>query len=393
MNRLKTPLLFILIFAALSVNWKMPQKATSIGGPFFKMYIVNQMMLISEYEFGVRIYDISNISSPTRTGFISLQGNADMAVVGSTLYCDSYRDLLVFDLSNLSNVILIDTIKDVFNNITFVNNFRTTPDVPQSNGGISGCSKIGCTQDNTTSPATYGDGRGVSTSGGEKSGGSGQGGSLARFCIMNNYLYCVDNFSLVVFDIIKPKEPVFVTRINLGWGIETIFPYNNYLFIGSRTGMFIYSADDVRKPVYVSQFQHGRACDPVFVEGTLAYITLKSGSACGPSPNAMHVVDISNILKPQLLGSTDSLMLIGPYGLSVENKIAFVCDGEAGVKIINASNPNSMPLIGSIFGIDVVDAIKDGNTLFVIGPYGVYIYDVSDPKNPVKVSAIINGFS
>ena len=71
---------------------------------------------------------------------------------------------------------------------------------------------------------------------------TGQSGSLARFTILNDYLYTVDNQKLNVFNISNRENPVFVNAVNVGFDIETLFAYKTYLYIGSRNGMFIYDA-------------------------------------------------------------------------------------------------------------------------------------------------------
>ena len=69
---------------------------------------------------------------------------------------------------------------------------------------------------------------------------SGEGGSMARFVIVDNYLYSVDNTTLHIYNISQANQPVLAANLDIGMGIETIFSFKNYLFIGSTSGMFIY---------------------------------------------------------------------------------------------------------------------------------------------------------
>jgi hypothetical protein len=64
----------------------------------------------------------------------------------------------------------------------------------------------------------------------------GVGGSMARFTIVNNYLYAVSNSALNVVSIANGADPVFSNKVQMNWGIETLYPFNNRLFIGSTTG-------------------------------------------------------------------------------------------------------------------------------------------------------------
>ena len=52
---------------------------------------------------------------------------------------------------------------------------------------------------------------------------TGLSGSLARFTILDDFLYTVDDQDLNVFDISNNEEPVLVNTINIGFDIETLF--------------------------------------------------------------------------------------------------------------------------------------------------------------------------
>ena len=74
--------------------------------------------------------------------------------------------------------------------------------------------------------------------------GTGIGGSMARFTIVGDYLYTVDSWDLNTFDISDQINPEFKSKVGLGWGVETIFPYDNRLFIGAQNGMHIYNLEN-----------------------------------------------------------------------------------------------------------------------------------------------------
>lgn len=58
-------------------------------------------------------------------------------------------------------------------------------------------------------------------------GNNGIGGSMARFAVVGDHLYTVNNTSLQLYDISLPADPVKDSEVKLGVGIETIFPYAN----------------------------------------------------------------------------------------------------------------------------------------------------------------------
>ena len=114
---------------------------------------------------------------------------------------------------------------------------------------------------------------------------------------MNDYLYTVNQSSLKSYLISTPSNPEFKNTTQLGWVIETIFPYKDKLFVGSNAGMFIFDNSRPETTVLLSTFEHARACDPVVVHENTAYLTLRNGSECNGFFNRLVVIDISNILQ------------------------------------------------------------------------------------------------
>ncbi|MEC7877469.1 MAG: hypothetical protein VX499_00745 [Bacteroidota bacterium] len=73
-------------------------------------------LFITETGKGIHVIDNRNINSPINIGFIVLPGNYDIATKGDYLYADSYIDLVVFDISNISSIIEVNRIEGTFEN-------------------------------------------------------------------------------------------------------------------------------------------------------------------------------------------------------------------------------------------------------------------------------------
>ena len=159
---------------------------------------------------------------------------------------------------------------------------------------------------------------------------AGQGGSLASFTIVGDFLYTVDDNSLNVFSITNPENPVKVNDVSIGFRIETLFSYKQYLYVGSQEGMFIYSIENPEEPQYKSDVQHFTACDPVIANSTHAFVTLHTNTICGNDTNVLEIYDVSEVLNPVLISSRN---LTSPIGLGLYNDYLFVCDNE--VKIFD----------------------------------------------------------
>ena len=217
--------------------------------------------------------------------------------------------------------------------------------------------------------------------------GSGQGGSLARFTVVNNHLYTIDNQNLSVFDVTNSGTPVYKSQVNIGFDIEALFPYKDKLFIASRFAMYIYDISNPEQPVQESQVQHFTGCDPVVVNDSVAFLTIHGGNTCGSSINQLNIYDISNVNSPQLM---NSLPMTNPYGLGLKDSILYVCDNGTGLRILNVKNPRN-PIEISTLGSDTyIDVIPSGDLLIGMLTNGIAFLDISDPAEPKKLSDIKN---
>ena len=220
----------------------------------------------------------------------------------------------------------------------------------------------------------------------------GKSGSTARIVIKGDYLYAVDNTSLKVVDISSPSNPNYIRTVDIGFGIETIYPFKDYLFIGSNIGIYIYGLTDPSNPKQLSQFEHFTACDPVIANDSLAIVTLRNNEVCNrfTDTREIDILNIKNILHPY------SQMVYYPqyypYGLDMLDTLLFVCHGQDGLVVYDI---NRMLMgygnaeVSSISGINAYDAIIWQNKLFVIGESGFYQYDYSDINNISLISSIL----
>lgn len=218
---------------------------------------------------------------------------------------------------------------------------------------------------------------------------SGLGGSMAQFTIIDNYLYTVDYKSLKVFLISDASNPELLETINLGIGIETIFPQNDHLFIGTQNGVQIYDVTNPRSPEKVSDFEHVTACDPVVANDKYAIATLRGGTPCNGNLNEMDIIDISTLSNPELISGTE---LINPYGLGLsasDEDIIYICDGYSGLKAYDISTPEEPVMIMHMEGIEAIDIISTSEThMVVLAREGIYQFDSSNPVELVQKSVI-----
>jgi hypothetical protein len=335
-----------------------------------KIFIYGKYLFINEIDKGVHIFDNSDARKPRPVSFINIPGNLDVAVKGNTLYADMYSDLVTVDISQPLNAKLLKNVTHVFPERSYYYDSNLvvvawTEKDTLVEGGIWMEDCIGCNQ-----TAWFA----LASSNKASGGAPGIAGSMARFAIVNDYLYAVNSWNLSVFDIHSPADPELKSAQNAGFAIETIYPFKDKLFIGSSNGMYIYDITQPDQPQKQSEFTHVTACDPVVADERYAYVTLRSGSRCMGINNQLEVIDINDVFNPALI-TTYSLK--NPHGLAKDDNLLFICDGDDGLKVYDASNPVSLKLRNHIKGMKAYDVIAWNKRLLLVADEGLYQYDYS----------------
>lgn len=358
-----------------------------------KIYFYDGFLFVNEVNEGVHIIDNSDPASPSNVGFINIPANKDIAVKEDLLYADSHSDLLVFNIENMQNAELVTRKEGVFS--FSANKYPGFPyqQVDPSKGIVVDWKPVEveevCEGDCyspyrgwvTIEGAFLSDGAGGLQTG---TAPSGAGGSMARFAITGNYLYAVDDKNLLTFDI-SSSEPTLANKKDVGWTIETIFPYENSLYIGSERAMYIFDITDPTAPVKLSIYSHLTACDPVVVEDDFAYVTLRGGGPCPRDVNRLEVIDVEDRSNPKEVAFYE---MINPHGLGIDGGYLFISEGDKGLKIMDANDPYNIKQLRHIKNIKTFDVIPFNNVLMVTGENGILQYDYSDINNLEHLSTI-----
>ncbi len=330
-----------------------------------KIYVTENYLFYIGQDEGIHVFDNQEPSSPQNIAFIKIGGIHDIAVKGNYLFADNYIDLLIFDISNITNITLVQTIEDV---LSFSPVYPTDAEffdyevTPNASDLL-----VGYDLEYKERPE-YNDSLFMETDGlTNTSGGVGVGGSFAKFQIRNDALYTLDNWKLNIFNIAVPSQTFFDHYTNFdswfGGDFETLFIQKQYMFIGSTIGMYIIDIVDEFNPQYVSGFSHATACDPVVVNQNTAYITVRGSSTCGAIEDQINVIDISDISQP-ILSST--YLYDEPYGLGYKNNTLYVCSSTEGLSVFDTTNPNNL-VFKQNYDFAVKDLIPLDSHLIAVG--------------------------
>lgn len=356
-------------------------------------------MFINEYQKGIHVVDLSDPSQPEQVAFIEIPGNVDMAIRNDMLYAESYVDLLVIDISDPEQPELAKRVEDLFEYVIPPYDYDYPLDeIDQDKGVITAFEVKKITREVYNNiipfPIYYEydalglrNATGVPTVTNDNT--YGVGGSLARFITYDDYLYVLESsWKLKSINIADIDNPVVENERYLWGNVETLFIADNYMYVGTSNGLHILDLANPADPNPISSYQHITSCDPVVVEGDRAYVTLRSGNACGGNQNLLEVVDISSKDDPFQLYS---FPMTSPYGLGIDNGILFVCEGAYGLKVYDATYESAITShkIAQFPGIHAYDVIPLDDFLFMIGDDGFYIYDYSDLNNITLLGTLL----
>ncbi|PCE65842.1 LVIVD repeat-containing protein [Sediminicola luteus] len=337
-----------------------------------KIYVYGDLVFVNDKNAGVHIIDNSVRARPVKVAYLEIPANVDISVKNDFLYADSLMDLLVFDISDINSIRLVNRLENVlahhqpiaegaewFDWEGFDYNTEVVVgwEMERKNVRIPE-PEVGVFEDMALANAAAAE-------------QVGQGGSLARFKIVADYLYAVDSHNINIIDISDLSSPQDKGDVFAGFDIETIFNQGDHLFLGSMRGMYIYDITNAAQPSLVSEFQHGTACDPVVVDGDMAYITLRGGNLCGATESGLFVVDVSDLQQPVQIAQYP---MDEPYGLGVKDNLVFVCDGTSGLRILQGEDPKNLTQIQHIENINTFDVIPTDKSLLIIGDGTLYQY-------------------
>ena len=358
------------------------------------IYIKDQYLFITEPERGIHFINNSSPESPQQVGFLELIGCTGLEIKGDRLYANSYIDLVVFDISSIHQPVEINRVKNAFPEalpmteidypISSVDKEKgvvtgwkletVKEEVEYNNAHWLNCPNCETMSITNTAVSNQGQSRGVS-------------GSITKFTLINDYLYVMDKVSLKPFDISIPDAPKIHDGIPVSREVETLFAYNDHIFMGTTTGMLIFNTSIPNQPEHISSVNHFTACDPVVVKDNYAYVTVRSGTICGGAINQLDVINISDYNNPF---TEKSYPMTNPHGLGIDNDMLFICDGSAGLKIFDATDPieSGNNLIHTFDDIIAIDIIPSNTLAIVIGENAIKQYDYLNPEELVLLSTI-----
>jgi hypothetical protein len=312
----------------------------------------------------LHVLDLTTLGLPIVASY-NLPGNSTdhYAITSSNnrLYVsDPFYGIEIFDITNPANPSLLGSYQTACNDIKYFNSHVFVPD-------NSGMSIFDVTD--PANPAFTSNYQGV-------------GGINRDLKISDSYCYLVTFHDLYVLDISNPVLPELVGINQPSSGIDLhIQIMGNYAYLTNTVeGLRVVDISDPSNPVTVgsvgsSYFNYMTS------EGNYIYVT--------DNQNNLRVFDISNPATPVEVGT---LNFPAPNdltsGIAAHNGYVYVSQYEAGLKVIDVTDPTQPTQVSTYNqNVDLKSLDAEGNYVYATDIYysqsRVYVFDVSDPLNPI----------
>lgn len=224
----------------------------------------------------------------------------------------------------------------------------------------------------------------------------GYGGYHQYMNVRSGYAYICDyNEGLQVINVSDPTKPTNVVATPSGYRTASIVFDGNYGYIAvGDSGLAIYNVANPALPVFVAKIQTtGRAAfvsyGAITIGGTPTGHIYVANRNPAPGISAINVSNSTTPVTTAFLAALAAAPGIAYTPFYLNGKI-YVAYGSAGLRILDANFPSSPSLLSTLpLGGDSRAVAVSGNYAYVAArDSGVYIIDVTDAANPVKIKTI-----
>ena len=206
--------------------------------------------------------------------------------------------------------------------------------------------------------------------------------AFAGIAVDDGIAYMADiSTGLQVIDVSVSSNPTIIGVVNVpGWAYD-VDVAGTYAYVADGYWLEVVDVNPA-SPTFLSIVAWVETTGHNFgvtVAGDYAYVA--DGEA------GLQLVDISDPLNPSLSGSVDTPGYA--YEVSVSGDYAYVADDAGGLQVIDVSVPASPAIVGAVdtpvwaVGVTVV-----GNTAYVSDFYSLQMIDISDPANPIIIGSV-----
>lgn len=337
-----------------------------LDGSAQDVYVSGSTAFISTGTGGLRIYDISTLSSPVKIGEIDDIGFVESVYIdGDYAYVAAgIMGLYILDISDLTEPMVLSSYRDSTrghaSEVIVMGNYAYLAD------GIEGLEIIDITDKTRQRLRNDYDNYPI---------------DLSALKIVGNYVYASGYYGMKIINVsdgpdLDPHPNVALLGSYSGSGLNyDIDIAGDYVYLtDSEEGLEILNISDPSNITLLGRYNLPfKSLDSVAVSGSYAYVSSKDG---------FEIIDVSVPFNPTRVGGIDNGRGLG---IHIEGNYAFAAEFEKGVGIYNISDPANPTEYSRIDNEALIeDIVISGNTVYTaIGVEGVLEVDFSNPTAPV----------
>ncbi len=207
------------------------------------------------------------------------------------------------------------------------------------------------------------------------------GGRIVSLDINGDFVYTAKYDGLLeIINISDPEQPQLVGSIQLPDVSGRIIVADTMAFILGQTDIHMVNIANPSTPVYAGSIDFGRASD-IIILNNLAYIA---------GYYDFQILDISDILFPQLLGSVYGKL----DGICLKDTLIYGVHSSSpnNLRIINIAEPQNPVIISNNFELPIgssADIAFSGFHVYIVNSRHFWSINVDDPANPVMTDTLI----
>ena len=210
---------------------------------------------------------------------------------------------------------------------------------------------------------------------------------------MDNYAYVTSMQGITILDITMPEDSYVTGSYPYVEWCEDVIVDNNWAYVACDFGLVIFDVSNPEDPYPVSDYQG--FLSRLFKKDDFIFTIDKIWGV-------VSVFNVENINNIQLWGTYD--FAENPNALCSKDSLLFIADANehniyvnynGGLRIIDISEPDNLELIATINPDSMryfrSVAIKDNYVFLGSNEPGIYVFDVSNPIQPIQINYIESG--
>jgi len=346
--------------------------SSTASGNGCNIWIEENTVFLIERVDGLAIVNITDLEHPTlisRYNSSEQKDIADIIVYNSIAYiADYYDDIIILNVTDLEHPEKISTIEnsygssklEVYNEILFANGYSGNLNIFDISNQIS-----------PVKVSAYF-----------------SGGIVFDVKVEDSIAYIANYNGMEIIDT-SIQDPITIGHYSDGLEYRSIFIQNDYAFLSCCYEHYLTIIDisSPNDPSKVSSFifeDNQTNIRSVFVQDEKVYL------AC--EDKGLIIIDISNPTVPEQIGNYTLNSIVA---VELKNNYAYIIDESNGLVILDITNTNDIKMIISlIISNDFTPhylTIKD-DYIYLISNTEFYIVDISHPENP-RVVGFIDQYS